>query len=662
MLKYRRDIDGLRSLAIVPVVLCHAGVDYFSGGFVGVDIFFVISGFLITSIIRQEIQQSVFTITSFYERRCRRILPALIVVILVCFLVGYFVMLPKQYADLGSSAIAALLFVSNGFFWRQTGYFAPVAEWMPLLNTWSLAVEEQYYILFPLFMLFTRRWRVSRQLIVIGLVFVMSLLISIYGAYYKPSAAFYLTPFRAWELLLGVLIAYRPSIRLPQRWLRELVSMAGLLMLLVPVAMYDERTAFPGLAAVPPCFGTAILLLTGTTGPSLVKSVLETRVLVFIGLISYSLYLWHWPLLVFTRLRFVETELSPGFATLAIVVSLCAAVLSWRFVERPFRRKQVFGRKRIFQYSAVSVVVALVIAGSIRMSNGFPGRVAEEALAFEGAAKDIDPWRARCRGRVNDRGCDFGGQEAATPTFVLWGDSHAAALRPAIEAATSGSLARGALVWESGCPPLIGATKVDDPDFEECRVFRERAMQFLTDPDSTIETVFLSARWLAAATGILPEVGGSFVHLIKDDQSADLGSEENARVFVRSLQGTVERLRAADKNVVLIGGVPEVGWNVPTILALGAQHGVDLPEPASRQQTEERQAFVDRSFRDMAQQDGVSFVPVWDLLCPGRCLITHDDRALYSDDDHLSLFGAQQFLGPALKERFESSGIAFEHN
>ena len=236
-MKYRRDIDGLRSLAIVPVVLYHAGADQFSGGFVGVDIFFVISGFLITSIIRREIQQQSFTISGFYERRCRRILPALIVVISASFIAGYFTMLAQQYADLGSSAIAALLFASNVFFWGKTGYFGSVAESMPLLNTWSLAVEEQYYIVFPIFMLLVRRWPVARQLAVIGIVFAASLVISIYGAYYRPSAAFYLTPFRAWELLLGVFIAYWPSPILRQRWLREVASFAGLLMLLVPIAV-----------------------------------------------------------------------------------------------------------------------------------------------------------------------------------------------------------------------------------------------------------------------------------------------------------------------------------------------------------------------------------------------------------------------------------------
>ena len=661
-MRYRPDIDGLRSLAIVPVVLCHAGADYFSGGFVGVDIFFVISGFLITSIIRDEIAKRTFTIAGFYERRCRRILPALIVVILASLLIGYFVALPDQYVDLASSAVAALLFASNGFFWFKTGYFAPVAEWMPLLNTWSLAVEEQYYIVFPLFMILVRRWPVRSQLIIIGVAFLSSLLLSVYGVYYKPSAAFYLTPFRAWELLVGVLVAYAPSLRVPRRWLRELVALGGLSMLLWPIAAYDHRTPFPGVAALLPCVGTAILLITGKTGPSLVKSVLENRVLVFTGLISYSLYLWHWPLLVFMRLRFGLTTLTPELTALTVLLSLIAAIVSWRFIERPFRRKQAFDRRRIFQYSGVSVFGVLLVAAFIRFSDGVPTRVLPEAFAYEQAAQDVDPMRALCRGEVNEPRCHFGGDDDTPLTFALWGDSHAAALRPALEEAMKSQSQRGTLMWASGCPPLLGATKVDSSDSEQCRSFRERAMEFLVGPDNAVDTVFLSARWLAAATGVLPEVGGSFVHLIQDDSSESLSSEENGRVFERSLRRTVERLRAAEKHVVLLGGVPEVGWDVPTVLALSAQHEVALPQLTSRSQAEEEQRRVDRLFRQLARRTGVSFVPIWDLMCPERCLITHNDRALYSDDDHLSLYGARTFVGPALKERLGASGIALQAN
>jgi hypothetical protein len=329
-------------------------------------------------------------------------------------------------------------------------------------------------------------------------VFAASLVFSVYGAYQKPFAAFFLTPFRAWELLLGVLIAYWRAPNLPQRWLREGVSVAALLMLLVPIFAYDDRTPFPGFAALAPCLGTGALLVAGNTGPSLVRSALENRVLVFIGLISYSLYLWHWPIFVFMRLRFAQAELSPLFATIGTVSSFSLAVLSWHFVERPFRRKEAFNRHAIFQYSALGVFLSLAIASAIHLTGGFPTRVEPEALAFEKGSHDIDPVRDRCRGRVNDTACHFGGHKTAPVSFALWGDSHAAAFRPALEEAMDGSGKKGTLIFRGVYPPLLGARRVRRLDVEECRVFRERAMEFLTDRDSSIETVFLSARWPAS--------------------------------------------------------------------------------------------------------------------------------------------------------------------
>jgi peptidoglycan/LPS O-acetylase OafA/YrhL len=659
-MKYRPDIDGLRCLAIVPVVLYHAGARSFSGGFVGVDVFFVISGFLITSIIRREIDQQTFTIAGFYERRCRRILPALIAVILVSLAAGHFIMLAGQYAALGGSAAATLLFASNMFFWRHVGYFGPVAESLPLLNTWSLAVEEQYYIVFPLFMLVARRWPVTRQVAFIGIIFAASLVISVYGAHQKPGAAFFLTPFRAWELLLGVLIAYWPLPNMRERWFREVASLVGLILLAAPVVVYDDRTPFPGLAALAPCLGTGILLVTGSAGASLVKSALECRVLVFVGQISYSLYLWHWPLLVFMRLRFVQTELSPTMATVCVLASFLIATFSWRFIEHPFRRKEAFDRARIFRYSAVSVLFSFCVSAAVYLSDGVPTRVVPEALAFEKASTDIDPFRDRCQGRVDDSSCHFGGEDSAPVSFALWGDSHAAALRPALEEAMAGTGKKGALMWQAQCPPLLGATRLGHLAAEECKAFRERAVDFLGAPQSSIDTVFLSARWPAAETSSLAITDEAHDHLFADEQSEELGPKENRRVFARSLRRTVETLRAAGKKVVLIGGIPVVGWDVPAMLALSVQHRVRVPQAPSRSETEKQSEFVDGVFKRLARLDGVAFIPVIDLMCTERCLVTANNRALYSDRSHLSLFGAKRFLGVALRPRLESNGIRIE--
>ncbi|HBE92443.1 MAG TPA: hypothetical protein DDW55_07915 [Gammaproteobacteria bacterium] len=659
MISYRRYIDGLRALAVVPVVLHHGDLNLFSGGFVGVDVFFVISGFLIASIIRKDIRLGVFTVSGFYERRCRRILPALITVILASFVVGYFVMLPGQYADFGSSTLATLLFVSNFFFWQQTGYFAPVADWLPLLHTWSLAVEEQYYIIFPVFMLLARRWLAIWQMAAIGAVFLVSLLLSVYAAHNAPSAAFYLTPFRVWELLLGVLIAYMKFPELRNRWTRELVLLTGLLMLVVPIVTYDTGTIFPGFAALVPCLGAAVIIAMGNTGPSITRYILENRVLVFIGLISYSLYLWHWPIFVFLRLWFAQTHLAGELVTTGIVLSFGVATLSWMFIEKPFRRKRAFTKLKIFQYSAISVFASASIAGAIYITGGLPDRITPEALAIVASSNDIDPYRDKCAGRIQSPSCTFGDDAPNPITFVLWGDSHAGAFRPALETAMSGSGRKGRLIWRGGCAPLLGVENVADiKNSEQCNVFRIRVLKLLTDPANKIETVFLSSRWLVTATGITPEIGSSYIDLIRDDESKHLGPEENKRVFVRSLARTIDSLRAANKKVVLVGDVPEVGWSVPHILALSAQHGANAPESISRHEAALKYQFIDNVFREFASQDGVEFLPVWDLLCQDNCLITAENHALYSDDDHLSYYGAKYFLGPLMKEQMQAVGIS----
>jgi len=620
-MKYRRDIDGLRALAIAPVVLYHAGSRLFRGGFVGVDVFFVISGFLITSIILGELRTGKFTIAGFYDRRCRRILPALLSVIGACFVAGYLIMLPDQLRDMAGSAAASLLFVANGFFWVHTGYFAPLAGWMPLLNTWSLAVEEQYYVLFPLFMLMVRRWRTESQLFAIGAVLVLSFSLSVYGSHRHPSAAFYLTPFRAWELLLGVMIAYVPtSLRVP-RVVREVGSALGLLMIALPVALYDHHTPFPGLAAAAPCAGTAALLVLGRTGGSFVRVLLEARPLVFIGLISYSWYLWHWPLFAFLRLRLALTELTPPLAAFATVASFMLAVLSWRFIERPFRRAGAFERRHVFQVSAASVLLILGVAAVFYSADGFPSRVSSEVLSFAEDRNDIDPMRDPCAGTIDDTGCRFGGDAQTEVSYAIWGDSDAAAIRPAIERAMRDTGKRGTILWLSSCPPLIDATVREHFSADACNRFRRDALRFLTSAHTDIDTVYLFGRWWPVGEELLP-----------------------------TLTRTIDALRASGKRVVLLGSMPRVEWNVPLVHALSIRHSLALPEQATRAEEERRQDSEEAIFEDLAQEEGVSFVRIWDLFCPDRCVVTADGRSLYSDS-HLSWYGAREFLGPKLEPR-----------
>ncbi len=303
-MKYRREIDGLRALAVLPVILFHAGIQGFSGGYVGVDVFFVISGYLITSIILAEREAGSFTLAGFYERRARRILPALYVMAAACIPFAYLWMLPGDLVEFSQSLMAVAAFASNILFWRQTDYFAAATQLKPLLHTWSLAVEEQYYMVFPLLLLAAWRFGRRKLLALLATALLISLAVAQWGVTHRPAATFYLLPTRGWELLVGALAAFYLSGRRPEvdRW-RELKASAGVALIAYGVFMFGEGTPFPGLNALVPTAGAVLIILFADAG-TYVGKLLGSRAFVGIGLVSYSAYLWHQPILAFAKHRF----------------------------------------------------------------------------------------------------------------------------------------------------------------------------------------------------------------------------------------------------------------------------------------------------------------------------------------------------------------------
>jgi peptidoglycan/LPS O-acetylase OafA/YrhL len=288
---YRRDIDGLRGIAVLLVLAFHLGTSKCSGGFIGVDVFFVISGYLISSIILSEISASRFSLLSFYERRIRRIAPALFVMMLVTSLLAYKFFLPAELEQFAKSLLASTFSISNLYFFHQSGYFEGPAAMKPLLHTWSLAVEEQFYIFLPLFLIAVRRFFPDRQRVLILSVAIASFCVSVWGAFHDPSRTFYLAHSRAWELLLGTLIALDMFPRFSNAIWRNAASMAGLSSILLAAVIYDRTTPFPGAAALVPCLGAALIIAAGRSGPSIVSRLLSLSPIVFVGMISYSLYL-----------------------------------------------------------------------------------------------------------------------------------------------------------------------------------------------------------------------------------------------------------------------------------------------------------------------------------------------------------------------------------
>lgn len=367
---YRREIDGLRAIAVIPVILFHAGMSPFSGGFVGVDVFFVISGYLITSILIDEIEQGSFSIVNFYERRARRILPALFFVMLCCIPFAWIWMLPDELKDFSQSLVAVVFFSSNVLFWMEDKYFAPSAELKPLLHTWSLAVEEQFYLFFPIFLLFAWRFGRQRAFWSICVIAALSLAASEWGWRNNLSANFYIAPTRAWELLAGSLCAFWrfDEEQRASNWL----GLLGLAMIIYAIFAYDAATPFPSVYGLVPVVGTILIIVFGVAGTWSAK-LLSMRALVSVGLISYSAYLWHQPLFAFARIQSIF-EPSPLIMAALAMLSLVLAYFSWRYIEKPFRKTStsVLPTRRAAFATSGAVAVVFVLVGVIgHNSKGF---------------------------------------------------------------------------------------------------------------------------------------------------------------------------------------------------------------------------------------------------------------------------------------------------
>lgn len=579
---YRPDIDGLRTLAVLPVVLNHVGVPGFWGGYVGVDIFFVISGYLITGILARDLAIGKHSLTEFYRRRILRIFPALFVMFAVVTMIAAFVMLPAELVRYAKSLGATTLFGSNILFYAETGYFAPAARLKPLLHTWSLAVEEQFYILWPL-MLAAIGTQPARQKAMVLTVSVLSFVAAVWLVRTDPSVAFYMLPSRAWELSIGAMIALgaRP---IRHRWVNEALGAFGLLLVLYAIKTYTESTPFPGAAALLPCAGAALMILTGSAR-TMVARLLALPPVVFIGRISFSLYLWHWPVIVFAEMAMFLPR-TPMVMTIEIVISVLLATLSWRFVERPFRTGVSGWRTSVVIGSGLAVMLAsMAIVAGLALSGGLAARFtpAQRAIAdvaeldgdrlyrggscFQvGEGEHYDP--ARCLVPAGD----------ARPVVLLAGDSHAAHLWPGL----SNRRDRFDILQatRTGCRPLLYPADRTGP----CETFF-RTLLTTWLPKHRVDRLLLAGRWVP---GDLPSIEATL----------------NDPVVRRS-------------RPVLIGPVPQYSTALPRLLVFAERR--DDPNLPHRALVEDS-IKTDRAMRGIAQRAGTPYVSMRDMLCPdGRC-------------------------------------------
>lgn len=555
-LAYRPEIDGLRTLAVLPVVLFHAGWSLFSGGFVGVDVFFVISGYLITSIILREQSQGTFTIASFYERRIRRILPALGVVLLVCLPFAWAWMLPHQLKDFSSALMAVPLFASNILFWRQTGYFDDTAEFNPLLHTWTLAVEEQFYIFFPLFLMLCWGLGAKRLTWLLLISACISLVIAEWAVQRYAVATFFLAPSRAWELLLGALCAfalfYRPKALKFTLFHQQCGSLVGLCSLIFAVFYYTETTPFPSLYTLVPTAGTALLILCATPA-TWVGRLLAWRPLVALGLISYSLYLWHQPIFAFARLRWHE----PEALTMAglVVLSALAAYLTWRWVEQPCRSRQFGTRKQVFIFASIgsALFIGLGIFGVTTHGAAYRLSPREQAiLAYTDYPRAPLYRESTCFMMPEQSAKDYALTTcAATPpentrTTVLWGDSHAASIQHSLQ-----NRLQPDHWWQltmSACPPILAW---DYPKNPKCRANNDLIKQQLARLNPAHSHLYLMAHWQ---------------------------TYQDVPQFTARLHNTFTYLQQQGFTVTVLGGVPQWRPSLPISLVKAEKFNVIAPD------------------------------------------------------------------------------------
>lgn len=371
-MKYRAEIDGLRALAVLPVIFFHAGLEYFKGGFVGVDIFFVISGYLITTIIIKEIIEEKFSIVNFYERRARRLLPALYFVMGISIPFALLWLSPNDLKDFGQSLVAVSTFSSNILFWRESGYFDTISELKPFIHTWSIAVEEQFYILFPIYLLLTWKGGIKFVTFSLFIIFLSSIFLAQWGVKNSPVASYFLLPTRGWEILVGALIAIYLKYRKHffPHYINQIFSLFGLSMIIFSIITFNDKTPFPSVYTLIPTIGAGLLILCSVP-KTIAYNLLSLKLIVGIGLISYSTYLWHQPLLAFARHQNVLEELSNFAIIIICLLSFMMGWISWRFIEKPFRDKNVTTRKHILLLSFIGILVFSTIGITFHIKEGF---------------------------------------------------------------------------------------------------------------------------------------------------------------------------------------------------------------------------------------------------------------------------------------------------
>ncbi len=644
-MNYRPEVDGLRAIAIVPVLFFHAGFQFFHGGFLGVDIFFVISGYLITSILLTEHLADNFSITRFYERRIRRIMPALFLVMFCSLLAAWWIMPPSILKEYSHSLGAVILFISNFYFIFKSGYFDTDVDLNPMLHTWSLAVEEQYYVVFPLLVAILWRFRVRFQLAALVILLLGSIFLANELSATNANASFYLPFTRAWELLFGALVAYahvHGKYKLFQKdgW-SQLLSIVGVVLLILSFTFINKETSHPSFITLMPVLGTA-LILQFADGSTVVGRMLANSWLVFVGLISYPLYLWHQPIFAFLRLQAVESPGAMHYA-IGILVSLGLAWLTTHYVERFTRSKQHFSRKQIFAGAGVSSLLVVVLCLAIHYTDGFSQRTGKLAVTFGGIDRQPECFNlnAAHEPETDKWGCDINAAAGNRIAFMAVGDSHNLSLLPAFEWMAKEANVRGFFTGYQGCPPLLGVYLVNRKDqfAQECFALNEKIARFAKL--NHVQDVYLVARWTYYTDGDYTSGRLRYIGL----QPETKATMENSRLaFSEAINKTAALYQQMGIRLHVVRQVPMQYVDAKNIYWKAASNDSQqlnknlLALSVEQSRFDQFMTFNDSAWKTNHYIDYVDFSP---LFCQsGKCLVGTADESYYSDSNHLTTAGA----------------------
>lgn len=652
-LAYRADVDGLRAVAVGSVVLYHSHIPPFTGGYIGVDVFFVVSGFLITSILYREIKSGTFSLLDFYDRRIRRIFPALFLVLAVTTLLAAHILLPRQMVLYAKSLPPSALFYANVHFEQALNYFGPKANETPLLHLWSLAVEEQFYIVFPLLLFaLLRLGGRTLALAAIAVISVASLVYAQISVSEAPSMAFYMPMSRAWELLAGAVLALVAWPRVPPK-VAAVAALAGMAAIIVPVFAYNYLTPFPGLSAAPAVLGAVVVIWAGASAPEgVVSRVLSLPGFVYMGRMSYSLYLWHWPLLVL-GVVWKGRALTYFEAGGVILFAVLLSALSLKYVETPLRRPQALGGSRRARFAAGAAAMLLAVgvsAGIAQAGRGFwpisPRGAAAEAAAddqsrFQKNCNNMpDGWRPRNLQSMVD--CSVGPKAAqGSYDVVVWGDSHSGSSFFGFADALDRLGVTTRMMTMPGCPPLLSAARtrgIGPPG--ACNTFNEVALEEIRQVKPRL--VILVARWSLVTRG--PALNAALMRG-RGEETAEV--EQIFKSLLEGLDTTIEAVTALGARVLLVGQAPEYRYAPNHCFAWKEFYGGDSNACLSQSRADAFFYLADGNAlleRAAARHPGTDVFLLSDVFCDKeRCRASEGDRFFYVDGDHLSAAGARTF-------------------